>query len=60
MEAARKEVVSARWYSESNAFVILRLTQLLKGYRMLTSKSVTSRVLCTGDSNDYELEKDGY
>ena len=42
-----------------NTFVILRLTWLLKGYRTLTSKSVTSIVLCTEDSNDYGLEKNG-
>ena len=48
------------WYSDSNAFVILRLTRLLKGYRTLTSKSVISIKFGTEDSNDYELEKSGY
>ena len=40
--------------------MILRLTWLLKGYRTLTNKSVTSIVLCTEDSNAYELEKNEY
>ena len=49
-----------RWYSDSNTFVILRLTRVLKGYRMLTSKGVTSIILGTEGSSDYELEKNGY
>ena len=60
MEAARDEVVSVRWYSDSNTFVILRLTWLLKGYRTLTSKSITSIILGTEGCSDYELEKNGY
>ena len=60
MEAARNEVVSVQGYSDSNAFVILRLTRLFKGYRTLVRKSVTSMILGTEDSNNYELEKSGY
>ena len=43
-----------------STFVILRLTRLLKGYRTLTSKSITSIILGTKGSSDYELEKNGY
>ena len=43
-----------------NTFVILRLMWLLKGYRTLTSKSITSIILGTEGSSDYELEKNGY
>ena len=43
-----------------NTFVILRLTWLLKGYRTLTSESITSIILGTEGSSDYELEKSGY
>ena len=60
MEAARDEVVPSTIVFRFNAFVILRLTYLLKGYRTLASKSITSIILGTEDSNDYELEKSGY
>ena len=38
--------------------MILRLTWLLKGYRTLTSKSITSIILGTEGSSDYELDKE--
>ena len=60
MEATRNEVVSVQWYFDSNAFVIPRLTRLLKGYRTLASKSITRIILGTEGSSDYELEKNGY
>ena len=40
-----------------NTLVILRLSWSLKGYRTLMSKSITSIILGTEGSSDYELGK---